>query len=118
MRLITSFVTGFTAAALGWAVLAAPEPQVVEFTTAPTTTAMPTASPQALAAEYATGHGLTDCVDPARAFDAGADVVLTIAVDEMLVPTTDVVVPVTLDEALQSGEHSRLNVVACSKTGA
>lgn len=99
---------------VGVALVAMPDQEHVAQTAQASTPATP---PDALAREYAASHGLTDCVAPKHAFTQDKDVVLTIAVDDQLVPTTSQIVPVTLDEALQSGEHSRLNVVACSKAG-
>lgn len=110
-RLIPGFTAGLAGTAILWSVLApAPEPREVEFTT--TTPAPTRIDTQALAVDYAAEHGLTDCVDPAQAFASGADVVLTVATDEVGTPVTTEVVPVTLDEALDSA-GVRVNVAAC-----
>lgn len=86
------------------------EGRTVEFTTVTPTATVHTVPVGALGAAraYAAENGLTDCVDPARArLD---DVILTVPGDPL---AGMVVTPVGFDEALQSGELDRWNVLAC-----
>lgn len=107
-------VIGFVAAVIAIAAVLPDylesEPRTVDFTTAPSSTLGTSAPIEALdaAREHAEDHGLTGCVEPG--LGRLDDVILTFPHEPL---AGAVITPVTFDEALQSGELSRWNVLSC-----
>lgn len=113
---MTSAVVAFVAVVIASVAIlpefVAQEPHQVDFITAPPTAAAPSAPADALEAAQAHEQGLTDCVDPSRArLD---DVILTVPSEPL---AGAVITQVGFDEALESGELGRWNVLACKPAG-
>lgn len=111
---LVAFVAALVASAAVLPEYLGQEARVVEFTTVPSTAGAASAPMGALEASraHADEHGLTDCVEPAHArLD---DVILTFPSEPV---AGAVVTPVGFDEALESGELGRWNVLACKPAG-